>query len=54
MKSPNDSWKLDETYVKVKGKWLYLYRAIDSRGQTIDFYLSKTRNKKQLAELIIL
>lgn len=46
LKSPNDSWKLDETYVKVKGKWLYLYRAIDSRGQTIDFYLSKTRNQK--------
>ncbi|MEQ9115643.1 MAG: IS6 family transposase [Rickettsiales bacterium] len=46
MKSYSDSWKIDETYVKVKGEWLYLYRAIDSRGQTIDFYLSKTRNHK--------
>ena len=38
------SWQVDETYVKVKGKWLYLYRAIDSRGRTIDFHLSQTRN----------
>jgi len=40
------SWKVDETYVKVKGKWTYLYRAIDKRGHTIDFYLSPTRNTK--------
>jgi len=46
MKSYSDSWKIDETYVQVKGEWMYLYRAIDSRGQTIDFYLSKTRNYK--------
>jgi transposase-like protein len=38
------SWRVDETYVKVKGKWVYLYRAIDKRGHTIDFYLSPTRN----------
>ncbi len=38
------SWRVDETYVKVKGKWTYLYRAIDKRGHTIDFYLSPTRN----------
>ena len=38
------SWRVDETYVKVKGKWAYLYRAIDKRGHTIDFYLSSTRN----------
>jgi len=35
---------VDETYVKAKGKWAYLYRAIDKRGCTIDFYLSSTRN----------
>ncbi|KIE06050.1 Transposase [Candidatus Jidaibacter acanthamoeba] len=46
LKSTNSSWYLDETYVKVKGKWLYLYRAIDSNKNTIDFYLSKTRNHK--------
>jgi transposase, IS6 family len=33
----NGSWRVDETYVKVKGRWTYLYRAVDSRGQTIDF-----------------
>lgn len=40
------SWRVDETYVKVKGKWAYLYRAVDKRGRTIDFYLSSTRNVK--------
>jgi len=40
------SWQVDETYVKVKGQWCYLYRAIDKRGHTIDFYLSRTRNAK--------
>ena len=38
------TWRVDETYVKVKGKWTYLYRAIDKRGRTIDFYLFRTRN----------
>jgi len=38
------SWRVDETYVKVGGKWSYLYRALDKHGNTIDFYLSPTRN----------
>ncbi|WP_341790969.1 IS6 family transposase [Rickettsia endosymbiont of Gonocerus acuteangulatus] len=38
------SWRVDETYIKVKGKWAYLYRAVDKYGDTIDFYLSSTRN----------
>ena len=38
------SWRADETYVKVKGKWAYLYRALDKSGNTIDLYLSSTRN----------
>lgn len=42
----NDSWRVDETYVKVNGKWTYLYGAIDSDGNTLDFMLSKRRNKK--------
>ncbi|WP_018767692.1 IS6 family transposase [Bacillus sp. 105MF] len=46
LKKTNDSWRVDETYIKVKGKWMYLYRAVDSEGNTIDFYLSKTRNHK--------
>ncbi|MDQ5921026.1 MAG: transposase, family [Pseudomonadota bacterium] len=40
------SWRVDETYVKVKGKWKYLYRAITKEGDTVDFYLSHTRNTK--------
>jgi transposase-like protein len=40
----NGSWRVDETYVKVKGCWTYLYRAVDSRGQTIDFLLSAKRD----------
>ena len=38
------SWRVDETYVKVRGKWSYLHRAVDKLGNTIDFYLSPTRN----------
>lgn len=41
-----DSWRVDETYIKVAGEWKYLYRAVDKHGRTIDFYLSATRNAK--------
>ncbi len=40
------SWRVDETCIKVKGKRAYLYRAVNSRGDTIDFHLSQTRNPK--------
>jgi transposase, IS6 family len=40
LKPTNDSWRLDETYVRVKGRWRYLYRAVDSSGATLDFLLS--------------
>jgi len=40
------SWRMDETYIKVKGNWYYLYRAVDKAGDTIDFMLSKYRDKK--------
>jgi DDE domain len=43
LKPTNDSWRVDETYVRVKGKWVYLYRAVDSSGATIDFLLSAKR-----------
>jgi transposase-like protein len=46
LKTTNDSWRVDETYIKVKGQWVYLYRAVDSKGSTIDFYLSESRDKK--------
>lgn len=45
-KSVNKSWRMDETYIKVKGEWNYLYRAVDKFGNTIDFSLTKNRNKK--------
>lgn len=43
-KSIGDSWRMDETYIKVKGKWHYLYRAIDSSGLTLDIWLRKKRD----------
>jgi transposase-like protein len=43
------SWRVDETYIKVKGQWRYLYRAVDKQGQTVDFLLSKTRDKAAAA-----
>ncbi len=36
-----DSWRVDETYIKVRGQWVYLYRAVDKQGHTVDFLLSK-------------
>jgi transposase-like protein len=39
-----DSWRVDETYLKVKGEWVYLYRAVDKMGRTVDFLLSKRRD----------
>lgn len=44
LRRSNGSWRVDETYVRVKGCWTYLYRAVDSLGQTIDFLLSARRN----------
>ena len=41
---PNRSWRVDETYVRVAGNWVYLYRAVDSAGDTIDFMLSPNRD----------
>jgi putative transposase len=39
------SWRMDETYIKIKGVWHYLYRAVDKEGNTIDFMLSKKRDE---------
>ena len=44
MRRPNRSWRVDETDVRVAGQWTYLYRAIDSAGNTIDFLLSLYRD----------
>ena len=43
------SWRVDETYIKVKGQWRYLYRAVDKQGRTVDFLLSKNRYRAVLA-----
>jgi len=40
------SWRLDETYIKVKGKWCYLYRIVDKDGDTINFHFSETRDHR--------
>jgi putative transposase len=40
------SWRMDETYIKVKGEWRYRYRAVDTQGQTIDFLLTEQRDEQ--------
>jgi len=44
LKPTNNSWRVDETYIRVKGQWMYLYRAVDSSGNTVEFMLSPTRD----------
>lgn len=51
-KSFKKSWRLDETYIKVKGEWCYLYRVIDKGGDTISFHLSETRDHKAAIKCI--
>ena len=46
LKQTKDSWRVDETYLIVKGVWKYLYRAVDSAGNTIDFLLTAKRDAK--------
>src|SRR5215510_14377039 len=53
LKPTNDSWRVDETYIRIKGKWRYLYRAVDSAGATLDFLLwcqTRRGRSKALAE----
>jgi transposase, IS6 family len=52
LKPTNKSWRVDETYVRVKGRWCYLYRAIDSTGATIDFLLSALRDAAAAKRLL--
>lgn len=51
-KSCDRSWRVNETYIKVKGTWVYLYRAVDKHGKTLDFMLSECRNKPAATKFI--
>jgi len=53
LKPTNDSWRMDETYLKIRGKNAYLYRAVDSQGKTIDFFVSEYRDKDAATEIAI-
>lgn len=46
LKPTGDSWRVDETYINLNGNWMYLYRAVDQYGNTIDFWLSRKRDRK--------
>lgn len=52
LRRTNDSYRVDETYIKVKGKWKYLYRAVDSKGNTIDFLLRTKRDQPSAKRFI--
>ena len=45
-------WRVDETYVEVRGQWAYLYRAVDKHGNMIEFYLSLMRNMAAAKRLL--
>ena len=57
LRPTNDSWQVDETYIEVKGEWKYLYRAVDSNGNTLDFVLTAKRDtaaaKRFLCKVLI-
>lgn len=53
LKQTNDSCRVDETYIKIKGEKMYLYRAVDSKGSKLDFHLSNRRDAKAAWLLIM-
>src|SRR5215469_7707047 len=46
LKAKSPTWHMDETFVRIAGRWLYLFRAVDGHGPTVDFYLSETRDRE--------
>ena len=52
-KSVGKRWRMDETYIKVKGQWRYLYRAVDKQGNTVDFLLTKRRKRISAHKFLI-
>ncbi len=53
LKATTDSWRVDETYITIKKQWMYLYRAVDSSGNTLDFLLSPTRNAEAARRFLL-
>jgi transposase-like protein len=49
----NDSWRVDETYIKVKKQWVYLYRAVDSQGNTLDCFFISTRDAQAVRQFFL-
>ena len=46
LKRKSATWHMDETFVRIAGRWMYLFRAVDSSGQTVEFYLSETQDRE--------
>ena len=46
VRQKSSTWHVDETFVRIAGRWMYLFRAVDGGGQTVDFYLSETRDRE--------
>ena len=46
VKRKSSTWHMDEIFVRISGKWMYLFRAVNCQGQTVDFYLSETRDRE--------
>ena len=46
LRPKSSTWHIDETFIRIAGRWLYLFRAVDGHGQTEDFYLSETRDRE--------
>lgn len=53
LKMTSDSWRVDETYIKVKKEWVYLSRAVDSHGNTLDVFFSPTRNAQAAKQFLL-
>lgn len=51
-KQVTNSWRLDETFIKVSGNHRFLYRAVDKQGNTIDFLLTKNKNERFCSEVL--
>jgi transposase-like protein len=53
LKACTNSWKVDETYIKVKSVWMYLYRAVDSEGNTLEFLLRPKRDAEAAKDFLV-